>query len=391
MKQRLLACLLILTMALSAMSLMPVAAEEDPIPDGYTVVLNENFDDYDADADVKVSHLPDYFTTEANSIGNGYIKIQENASTGNLHLKSHVFTQTYLTNGLKDGYVFSLDIFQTQGDKQCMVFLRAPSTGSAYYEKDGQAQESCGQSGVAFHFRKDALEVNVKSYDAAQPLGIKHNVFSLPLPEGIHFNDGESYTTFMAIDDNETVKLYVEGHHLATLVMEEGKRGSFGNLKINDPCFRKITVQDASGAELGVVENTLVSSRESVVGWATRVADMIVDNVMLALPSDSVPTEEPTEAPTEPVTEPVTDAVTEAPTGTPGGDVTNTPDEGVTEADTPDDGSAVETEKDSDKTETPTDGEKVVISGDILVCVLVAVMLVAIGGAAGYITVKVRK
>ncbi len=395
MKHRLIALLLLCTMVLASMSLMTAAADDTGIPDGYTVVLNENFDDYDADADVKVSRLPEYFTADANSIGDGYIKIQENAETGNLHLMSHVFTQTYLTKGLKDGYAFSIDVFQVQGDKQCTLFLRAPATGAAYYEADGHDGSSCCQSGINIYFRTDALEINVQSYDAAEPGSVKYNLFSFNLPEGVHFNDGESYTTFTAVDDNNTIKIYVEGTHLATLVMEEGKRGNFGSLKINDPCFKKITVKDAEGAELGVVENTLVSSKESVVGWATRVANMIVDNVVLALPSDSVPTEAPTTAPTEPVTEPVTNAVTEGSTAEVGtkepeaavtdmsGDIT----EGSTAADEPVDG----TEEDSKKAEEPTDKEKIVIGGDIYVCVLVAIMLVAIGGAAGYITMKVRK
>ncbi len=392
MKQRLLALFLLLTMALSVMTLMAMAADENEIPDGYTVVLRENFDDYDADVDVKASRLPEYFTADANSIGDGYIKIQENTDNGNLHLMSHVFTQTYLTKGLKDGYVFSIDIFQVQGDKQCTLFLRAPSTGAAYYEADGHNGSSCCQTGINLYFRNDALEINVQSYDAAEPGSIKYNLFSLKLPEGVHFNNGEAYTTLTVVDDNETIRIYVEGTHLATLVMGEGKRGQFGELKINDPCFKKITVKDASGAELGVVENTLVSSKESVVGWATRVANMIVDNVVLALPSSSVPTEPATEAPTEPVTEPVTDTVTEANTAAPGADVTDTPDEATLETETPADEPSDGTEIDTAKTETPIGSEEtVVIGGDIIVCVLVAVMLAAVGGAAGYITVKVRR
>lgn len=400
MKQRLLALILVLTMALTAMSLLTMAVDEDHIPEGYTVVLNENFDDYDADADVKVSRLPEYFTADAISIGDGHIKIQENTETGNLHLMSHVFTQTYLTKGLRDGYVFSIDVFSVQGDKQCTLFLRAPTTGAAYYEADGHEGNSCCQSGINFYFRNNALEMNVQSYDAAEPGSIKYNLFSLKLPEGVHFNNGEAYTTLTVVDDNETIQIYVEGTHLATLVMEEGKRGQFGSLKINDPCFKKITVKDASGEELGVVENTLVSSKESVVGWATRVANMVVDNVVLALPSASVPTEAPTEAPTEPVTgnpagtpgENVTDAPgqdtpgEDAPgedaTGAPGGDGTVAPDEGT----------VAETETDIDKVEEPTDNqEQVVIGGDIIATSLVAVMLVVIGATAGYITVKVRK
>ena len=162
-----------------------------------------------------------------------------------------------------------------------------------------------------------------------------------------------------------------------------------------------------------------MSSDGSYIGWTTRAADMIVDNVSVkveaayqtllainklptkvtekniedakeiaaearalydALPEDKKALvinygkltkaeesidaiENATEAPTDAPTEPVTDPVTETPT------------EPATEETTEDESSC----------------EVKVIDDSLAIWILIAVMIVAVCGAAGFITVKVRK
>ena len=91
-----------------------------------------------------------------------------------------------------------------------------------------------------------------------------------------------------------------------------------------------------------------------------------------------------TEAPTDPVTEPVTDPVTEP--------ATIPATEPVTEPTTVEPGTqapAVETDPVSE-TDT-TEPEVKVIDDSLAIWILIAVMIVAVCGAAGFITVKVRK
>ena len=66
-----------------------------------SVVLEENFDDYEADVNANATKLSDFFNVDANGIGDGYVKIIENRETGNLFLESHVFTQVTAKTPIK--------------------------------------------------------------------------------------------------------------------------------------------------------------------------------------------------------------------------------------------------------------------------------------------------
>ena len=103
------------------------------------------------------------------------------------------------------------------------------------------------------------------------------------------------------------------------------------------------------------------------LGKLTKAEDAIVE-VEASL------TEAPTEAPTEPVTEVPTDAPTEAPT--------DAPTEPVTEA---------PTEEPASESQTGDEPEVRIIDDSLAIWILIAVMIVAVLGAAAYVTVKTRK
>ena len=121
------ALLLILALCLSAIALIVGAEEAEEM----VVVVDESFDDYDVDVNGAATKLNDYFSMEANAIGDGYIKVCED-DQGNLFLQSHVFTQTVLRKALTSPYIFSLTSSEMQGGHQAGVFLRAPSNKEAY-------------------------------------------------------------------------------------------------------------------------------------------------------------------------------------------------------------------------------------------------------------------
>ncbi len=307
-------------------------AEESATTPALDVLVDECFDDYNAGYAGKTTQLGDHFIVDANQIGGGCVQVEEDANTGNLFLFSHVFTQVYSSTPLKDGYTFSLDIFSTQGAQNCSVFVRAPQVDTfPYYETDGYAggQSSC-VAGLVFNFQINSFSVNVKSFDpaATENYGVKENIFTFNLPEGVIFNDGIAYTNFKVVDDKKEVKLYVEDTLVGSIALS-GQKSGYESEYFTHTFFETAVVRDAAGAEMGTVQNTLVESGNAVVGWATRVANMLVDNVYLAVPaSEETETEKSTEpettTPVEPettvpaasesVTEPMTEDPTEAET-----------------------------------------------------------------------------
>ena len=422
-------------------TLVALAADGD---DDLILIFEESFEEYEADVNVSSTLMPNFFINDANAIGDGYIKVIE-AASGNLYLQSHVFTQVYSATPIVGAYEFSLDIHEAQGSVQTGVFVRASKTDSAYYEADGHPDNSTGRAGLFLYTRGSELGVNVKTYDekAESTACLQNNTVVFPLPEGasypynLHVKDTGSEiaisingTLICRVTYSDPGKVYSNQH---------GSEGKF---------FGTAKLYDAEGNEKGSYTDPLLSSDGSYIGWATRAADMSVDNItvkveaayqtLLAigkLPSkvteknmedvkeiaaearalyDSLPedkkalvinygkltkaeesiaaienaTEAPTETPTEPPTEEPTQEVTE-PTDTPTEEVTD----GKTEA--PTDGSTDTPSDPEDTTEAPADGEdqpEVRIMDDSLwIWILIAIMIVAVCAAAGFITVKVRK
>ncbi len=281
------------------------------------VLVDECFDDYTPGYAGKSTTLADHFIVDANQIGGGCVQVEEDTKTGNLFLLSHVFTQVYSTTPLEDGYTFSLDVFSTQGAQNCAVFLRAPLIeGFPYYETDGYAggQTAC-VAGLVFNFQINSFSVNVKSFDPAATAnyGVKENMFTFTLPEGVIFNDGIAYTNFKVVDDTNEIKLYVEDVLVGRITLSGIKNG-YSSEYFTQNFYETVVVYNAEGTELGTVQNTLVESGNAIVGWSTRVANMLVDNIYLAVPAAEETTVPETEAPTVPETESPTVPETDAPT-----------------------------------------------------------------------------
>ena len=436
MIKKLLALLLALCLMTGGLTLVALAADGDG---DLILIFEENFEEYQKDVNVSSTLMPDFFVCDANSIGDGYIKVQE-AASGNLYLQSHVFTQVYSATPIVGAYEFSLDIHEAQGSVQTGVFVRASKTEAAYYEADGHPDTSTGRAGLFLYTRSNGLGVNVKTYDekAESTACLQNNTVVFPLPEGasypynLHVKDSGSE---IAISINGTLicrvtyadpgKVYSNQH---------GSEGKF---------FGTAKLYDAEGNEKGSYTDPLLSSDGSYIGWATRAANMSVDNVTVkveaayqtvlainklptkvteknmeeakeiaaearalydALPEDKKAlvinlgkltkaedaisaienaTEAPTDAPTEPPTEEPTEpdeTPTEAPT-----DPVESPTDGATEAPT-------DPEEDTvPATDGETEPEVKVIDDSLVIWILIAVMIVAVLGAAAYITVETRK
>ncbi len=317
-KRKLLATLAATALALGSFCMPTAAAEPE-------VLVEESFDDYAPGHDGSTTLLDQHFIVDANTIGGGCVQVEEDEKTGNLFLFSHVFTQVYSKTSLANGYTFALDVFSTQGAQNCAVFVRAPQIeGFPYYESDKYADgQSACVGGLVFNFQYTTFSVNVKSFDetAVDHFGVKENFFTFNIPEGLSFNDGTAYTNFKVVDNGSEVKLYVEDTLVGSITLSGEKKGYKSDYFVDRSIqyVKTAVVRDAEGNELGTVEDTLVQSNEAVVGWATRAANMIVDNVYLAVAgaSTDAPTDAPTDVPTNAPTDAPTDAPTEAPTSAP--------------------------------------------------------------------------
>lgn len=146
--------------------------------------------------------------------------------------------------------------------------------------------------------------------------------------------------------------------------------------------FKTVTMLGADGAEILTASDTYVSATESTIGWATRVADMRIDNVRVlmqtaqettgAAVTDTEPESTGSVSETEPdstasAAENVTTAPVPASTGS------ETEEETGTEAGTTA-GIITETVDDS-----------------LAIWIMVAVMLVAVGVTGGIVTAKKRR
>ena len=435
MFKKLLILFLALTLCVGTLAFTTLAAEGDEDGD-LILIFEENFEEYEAGVNVSSTTMPDFFVADYNSIGDGLISVQE-ATSGNLYLKSHVFTQIYSATPIVGAYDFSLDIIEAQGNVQTGVFIRAPKTAAAYYEADGYPDTSTSQAGLLIYTRADQLGVNVKTYDAnaGSTAHLKNNTQVFSLPDGVT----RPYR-LRVTDSGEEIAIYVSDTLICRITYADPGQ-TYSNHESEGKFFGTATLYDAAGTEMATYQNPLMSSDGSYVGWTTRAADMSVDNIRVLvnkshqavlainqLPSkvteknlddakelaaaaralyDALSEDQKelvinygkltkaetsisemeamtTEAPTDPVTEPVTDPVTE-PATIPATDA-------VTEPTTVEPGTqapAVETDPVSE-TDT-TEPEVKVIDDSRAIWILIAVMIVAVCGAAGFITVKVRK
>ncbi len=413
------------------------AAAEEGADSELILIFEESFEEYQKDVNVSSTLMPDFFINDANAIGDGYIKVIE-AGSGNLYLQSHVFTQVYSATPIVGAYEFSLDVLECQGKAQSGIFIRAPKTNAAYYEADGHPDTSTCQAGLFLYAHGSDLGVNVKTYDekASGTAYLQNNTVTFPLPEGAAY----PYTV-RVVDTASEISVFVNDTLICRVAYADPGQ-VYGKHESEGKFFGSAKLFDAEGKELASYTDPLLSSDGSYVGWATRAANMSVDNItvkaeaayrtLLAinkLPSkvteknmedakeiaaearalyDALPEDKKalvinfgklTKAEDAiAALEAVTEAPTEAPTGPPTEAPTEAPTDEVTEpTDTP-------TEEVSDgKTEAPTDPVTEETTEELTGCVvctvddslaiwiLIAIMIVAVCAAAGFITVKVRK
>ena len=423
---------LLMTLCLMAGCLTLVAYAENG-GDELVLIFEENFEEYQKDVNVSSTLMPNFFVCDANSIGDGVINVQE-ATSGNLYLWSHVFSQVYSATPIVGAYEFSLDIIEAQGKCQTGVFIRAPKTAAAVYEGDGHPETSVCQAGLFIYTYANSIGVNVKTYDpaASGTAYLQNNTVNFSLPQGtsypynLRFADSGSEIAIYAGDTLICRVTYSDPGNIYDKHESEGK--FYGTAKL----------YDAEGNEKGSYTNPLMSSDGSYIGWTTRAANMAVDNVSVKvetayqtvlainqLPSkvtdkniadakelaeaarelyDSLPEEkkalvinlqkltkaeeaiaameEVTEAPTETTTEAPTETTTEAPTEVPTEEITDETTAGVAEE---------TTQPAEETTEELTGCEVCTVDDSLAIWILIAVMIVAICGAAGFITIKVRK
>ena len=434
MIKKLLALLLTLCLMTGCFTLVALAAEEN---DGLILIFEENFEENEKDVNASSTMMPNFFVCDANSIGDGVISVQE-TNTGNLYLWSHVFSQVYSATPIVGAYEFSLDIHEAQGQCQTGVFIRAPKTAAAFYEGDGHPETSVCQGGLFIYTYSSSIGVNVKTYApaASGTSYLQNNTVTFNLPQGTAYPYNLRF-----VDSGSEIAIYVSDTLICRVTYSDPGQ-VYDRHESEGKFFGSAKLYDAEGNEKGSYEKPLMSSDSPYIGWTTRAANMGVDNVTVkaeaayqallaigklpskitekniesakeiaeearalydALPEDKkalvinygkltkaeesisaienateAPTEAPTEPPTEAPTEAPTDEVTE-PTDTPTEEV---PD-GKTEA--PTDPVTEET------TEELTGCEVCTVDDSLAIWILIAIMIVAVCGAAGFITIKVRK
>lgn len=369
-------CLALLLLGTAA-TVLPGAAE-------LSVVFEENFDEYEGDVNASATKLATFFHVDANAIGDGYVRVEEDPSNGNLYLKNHVFTQVYSKTGIRDPYEFAMTVYEMQGGHQAGVFFRAPTCDCAYYEGDGgdpDNQTSTGRSGIWVFVYQDRISVNIKAFDNSKPAKVANIYHAFPLPEGSDYGKG---IELRIIDNGTDAQIMADGTLVCTLKFSEetGRKWTQNGIDRAIMLFKTVTMLGADGAEILTASDTYVSATESTIGWATRVADMRIDNVRVlmqtaqettgAAVTDTEPESTGSVSETEPdstvsAAENVTTAPVPASTGS------ETEEETGTEAGTTA-GIITETVDDS-----------------LAIWIMVAVMLVAVGVTGGIVTTKKRR
>ena len=186
------------------------------------------------------------------------------------------------------------------------------------------------------------------------------------------------------IDNGTDAQIMADGTLVCTLKFSEetGRKWTQNGIDRAIMLFKTVTMLGADGAEILTASDTYVSATESTIGWATRVADMRIDNVRVlmqtaqettgAAVTDTEPESTGSVSETEPdSTVSATENVTTAPVPTSTG--SETEEETGTEAGTTA-GIITETVDDS-----------------LAIWIMVAVMLVAVGVTGGIVTAKKRR
>lgn len=368
-------CLALLLLGTAA-TVLPGAAE-------LSVVFEENFDEYEGDVNASATKLATFFHVDANAIGDGYVRVEEDPSNGNLYLKNHVFTQVYSKTGIRDPYEFAMTVYEMQGGHQAGVFFRAPACECAYYEGDGgdpDNQTSTGRSGIWVFVYRDRISVNIKAFDNSKPAKVANIYHAFPLPEGSDYGKG---IELRIIDNGTDAQIMADGTLVCTLKFSEetGRKWTQNGIDRAIMLFKTVTMLGADGAEILTASDTYVSATESTIGWATRVADMRIDNVRVLMQT----AQETTGAAVTDTEPESTGSVSETEP-----DSTVSATENVTTAPVPA-STGSETEETGTEAGTTAGIITETVDDSLAIWIMVAVMLVAVGVTGGIVTAKKRR
>ena len=269
--------------------------------------------------------------------------------------------------------------------------------------------------------------MNVKTYDenAASTARLQNNTVHFSLPEGASY----PYNLRVA-DSGSDIAIYVNDSLICRVTFSNPGQ-VYGNHESEGKFFGEAKLFDADGNEKGAYTNPLMSSDAAYIGWTTRAADMIVDNVTVKVEAACQTLLAINKLPTKVTEKNIEDAkelaaaaramydalpedkkalvvnyakltktetsiealenVTEAPTETPSEIPTETPTEAQTNASEDSTENMTDAITNSEVSDFVTDRSPQEVDDSLAVWVLIAVMLVAVGVTAGYVTVKVRK
>ena len=224
---------------------------------------------------------------------------------GNNVLRMTGYSELYSIDYLPAEYVFSLDIKPTNDSGSINIFVRGDMPGAlvkvnpknaginqafTYFEWDWYAENggrkgssSVGGSGVAIFLTKKGFTVRVKKY-VDDSLTITSQQFNIKLDDGL---DLERYNNVKVTDTGKEIRIYINGELGAYIVLSDDavKYETDGT---NIEYYRTATVFDASGSELGTVENTRLHYNGSQVAVAGRYEKLFIDNLKIAYGQNAI-------------------------------------------------------------------------------------------------------
>ena len=245
------------------------------------IIFEEDFESYEQEIFAASTKMTDFFTCDANSIGDGYIKVKKDGEE-NRYLHSYVFTEVHNTTPIVGAYEFSLDVLDAKGSYSSGVFVRGVKMKAAFYESDGHPHASMSQTGLLIYPRPDELRVNVKTYDESwdeNAAYLQNNVQSFALPNGV------TYPYNLRVSDSGSdISIFVNDTLVCRIALSSpGKTYEKHESEVG--YFGSATVYDDKGGELASYADTLLCSDNALFGWATRSSEMRVDHVRVKVGS----------------------------------------------------------------------------------------------------------
>ena len=157
-----------------------------------------------------------------------------------------------------------------------------------YRENGGQDGNSgIGGSGIYISPVSEGLRLIVKK-QAEDGAHIANVPFVLPYPAG---TNADTFTDIDFYDDGQMIEIYANGAVLATIELSEpGKvyETDKAETETINEYFGKAIVKDATGAELGTVENTRICSSSSMVAIGARATNLDFTDLSLYIGENAI-------------------------------------------------------------------------------------------------------